>query len=77
MTEIRGEEGPERVYLPTGTTLHTDEAHRVISDELVRCTLGQARHPELRVGLVGAVARLGHTVERAFRALAEAFKRMT
>lgn len=47
--------------------LHTADAHDVIAAELVACTLGQRRRPELRTDAFGAFTRAFMSIGRALR----------
>lgn len=59
--------------MSTTPELHDPEAHEVIAAELVACTLGQRRRPELRMDLPGQIIRAFAQVARA---RLEAFRRI-
>ena len=53
--------------------IHGAAARDAIAAELVRCTLGQARHPELRADLIGVMARMTAFVRDALVPAIERF----
>lgn len=67
--------GSSRVGAGQGVPeLHDEAAVELILAELVACTLGVRRRPELRVGVAGQLARMAQTIRAAMAPLARAMQ---